>query len=641
MANERIFSRDEIFLKKLREAVLSNLENEQFGVTELSEAVAISRFHLHRKLKSLQGKSVSQFIREVRLEEAMKMLRADTATAAEIAYKVGFSSPSYFSKCFQSYFGYPPGEAKKIVGEKIRDTPLEPVVQNEMVDRQNVNPEKSTKTNTGFPVKIVLTLAAIIIVGLLFYYYSVTRNQSPSNLEKSIAVLPFTNLSSNPDNQHFADGLVEDLLNRLSVIEEFKVISRTSSEMYREKGTKSVPQIADELDVAYIVEGSVQRQGNKARINIQLIDAHKDDHVWSENFDRDINDIFLTQSEIATHIAKQLNQILTSEQTLDIQKNKTTSFEAFELYHLGRFYWNKRTGDGYRTSISYFENAIKEDPHYGLAYSGLADTYHLMALQGHIDRKEGRDKAVALALQALRLDENLAEAHNVLASVYCYFDWDWQSAEKEFRQAIKVNPNYSTVHHYYSEYLSMVGRHDEARIHINKALELDPLSFVIRWVSTKLYYHQGNFNEALVDNLRSQELQKDHPWSLWYSVMICRQLGMHDKALSAFLTLYTENDHYDPQELKNIYSTSGIDGLIRWSLDKNFKHEDGAGYGSAYSMANKYGMLGDTGNAMQWLEKSFNDNTIDPEFSFNIHFKALHDQPGYKAILEKMGLRGS
>jgi TolB-like protein len=320
-------------------------------------------------------------------------------------------------------------------------------------------------------------------------------------------------MSEEEGNEHFVDGLVEDLLNRISVIEELKVISRTSSEMYRERGVKSIPQIAEELKVAYILEGSVQRYGQKARITVQLIDAKNDNHIWVDSYDRDIRNVFQTQSEIAIQIASELDAILTSEQESQMQEDKTSNIEAFELYQIGRFYWNKRTLDGYAESIKYYEQAIEEDPGYGLAYAGMADTYFLMALQDHIDPQEGRDKAVEMAFKALGLDGNLSEAYTVLGSLYDYLDWDWKKAEDSFQRALELNPNYSTAHQYYAEHLMMIGRYEEARMQMNKALELNPLSFVIRHLSARIYYHRGNFQEALRELNISDEIQKGHYWT--------------------------------------------------------------------------------------------------------------------------------
>ncbi len=505
-----------------------------------------------------------------------------------------------------------------------------------------LRPEKEGKATDSNSWKIASYISFIVIVALIVLNILPRNNRSReiANLEKSIAVLPFSNLSEEEGNEHFADGLVEDLLNRISVIEELKVISRTSSDMFRERGLKSIPEIASELGgVSYILEGSVRRYGNKARITVQLIDAINDDHIWADNYDRDIVDVFKTQSEIAMQIATELNTILTSNQKTHLQENKTTNVKAFELYQMGRFYWNKRTGDGYTTSIEYFEQAIDEDPAYGLAYAGLADTYNLMALQGWIDRQEGRDSAEKLAFEALELDENLAEAYTVLGSIYDYVDWDWENAENAFKRALRLNPNYATAHHYYSEHLSIQGRHEEARLHIDKALELDPLSFVIRYVSVKLYYHQGRFEEALLDLQKCIELQKDHPWIEDYSIRIYWQLGEEEKTFELLWARIIDPPVvHDLDLVKRIYNESGVKGVIEYDNEITIELSEG-GDNYTFYLANSYAMIGEEKKAIYWLEKAFESyGRISPEISFNIHFRSLRNNPTYIAILEEMGL---
>lgn len=501
------------------------------------------------------------------------------------------------------------------------------------VETKTIKPQPASK---GW--KIATFVSVLIIIAFIVFYILGNNKRSfdISKLEKSIAVLPFNNLSEEKGNEHFVDGIVEDLLNRISVIEELKVISRTSSDMFRERGVKSIHEIADELDVSFIVEGSVQRYGDKARITVQLIDAINDDHIWAKNYDRQIVDVFKTQSEIAIQIASELRMILTSKQKTHIQENRTKNVKAFELYQMGRFYWNKRTGDGYNTSIEYFNKAIKEDPDYGLAYAGLADTYNLMALQGWIDKQEGRDKAVELALKALKLDENLAEAYTVLGSIYDYVDWDWENAENAFKRALEINLNYATAHHYYSEHLSILGQHKKARMHIDKALELDPLSFVIRHVSVKLYYNRGRFEEALEELQKCNELYENHPWLPWKYFNVYWQLGDKEKGYEALLKVFEGDSIYNIETAENIYEVSGLKAVIDWKINIDIKEAE-KGY-RLYRLASTYGLIGEDEKAIEWLEKAFMLNKISPEVSFNIHFKNLHNNPRYLAILKKMGL---
>jgi len=485
--------------------------------------------------------------------------------------------------------------------------------------------------------KIASYVSFVVIVGLIVLNI-IPRSGKQEILNKSIAILPFQNLSDEDGNEYFVDGLVDDLLNKISIIEELRVTSRTSSDMYRERGTKSVPEIAGELNVSYIMEGSVQRYGEKARVTVQLIDAVHDDHIWTKNYDRELKDIFKTQSEIAMKIASELDAILTSEQRSIIQEEKTTSITAFELYQMGRFYWNKRTGEGYAKSIEYFEEAIAEDPAYGLAYAGLADTYFLLAL-GRMDQQEARDKAVELAQKALELDENLAEAYTVLASVCDFYDWEWEKAEELHRCALELNPNYSTAHLRYADHLSFINRHEEARIQIDKAIELDPLSFVLRYESLKFYYHQGRFEEALGDLIRCNELYENHPWIRRYYIYLYWQLREDEILLEPLLNYLATLSNGDNLDLvKEIYAESGIQGLIDYEIKMSLKLSEEE-TGLDYRLAWLYGMIGEDEKAIEWLEKYVERKEFPlPDLSYNIHFKDLRDNPGYIAILEKMGL---
>ena len=252
-------------------------------------------------------------------------------------------------------------------------------------------PEKKQAESGMWKISSYISLVVIAVLIVFNVLHLRDRKGERRILDKSIAVLPFQNLSEEEGNEHFVDGLVEDLLNRISVIEELRVISRTSSDMYRERGMKSVPEIAQDLNVSYIVEGSVQRYGHKARITVQLIDAIHDNHIWAKNYDRELEDVFMTQSEIAMQIASELKTILTSRQEVQIQDNKTRSVEAFEYYQMGRFYWNKRTGEGYRKSVEYFDKAIEFDPDFAKAY-----LYRSMVFTSNKDLKIHLKKAVAL-----------------------------------------------------------------------------------------------------------------------------------------------------------------------------------------------------------------------------------------------------
>ena len=595
---------DDQFLNIIYQHIEDNLDNENYSVADLARHAGLSRSMLHRKLIKITGKSATFLITEKRLKRAKELLESDVATAAEIAYKVGFSSPSYFNKVFKHYFQVSPGDVRKGV---LKLPPK--LFSNQRSVTQQWTQRKISRLNS----LLLIAFLAVVSSGTGIYY--LFRKDKP--VEKSIAILPFDDLSSDRNSQYLADGIVEDLLNRISRINGLKVISRTSSEMFRDKGNKSVPDIAGILDVSYILEGTVQREGNNIRISIQLIDAKKDDHILSNEYDRKLDEVFKIQSEISNQIASELSIVLTDQQKNALDQNKTKNLKALEYYQMGRFQSNKRWIEGYNKSIEYYEKAIAEDPEFGLAYAGLADTYHLMALQRWMDRKEGKDKAIELAMKALELDPDLAEAHTVLASLYTYVDWNWEKSEKEFLQAIKLNPNYSTAHFYYSCLLCITGRPDKAREQINKAMELDPFSFVMRNYSGRYYYNQGQFKEALTENKLSQDLIKDHEWAIRSDFEIYCHLGMEEEALESFKLYGRLFKYYDPVEAEKVYEKEGLNGLVRVWIKK---------WPNSLMEARMQAMLGEYEKALDILEKLYSDRNIDPvELTSGYDFRSLHN----------------
>lgn len=509
------------------------------------------------------------------------------------------------------------------------------IVKTETTDKMKV--EDIPKSSSRWKIASYISFA--VIVGLIVLNIVPHSKDSATKkiLDKSIAVLPFENLSEESGNEYFVDGLVGDLLNRISLIEELKVTSRTSSEMYREKGSKSVTQIAEELKVAYILEGRVQRYGKKARVNVQLIDAKNDDHIWAHSYDRAIDDVFETQSEIALKIASELNTILTSEQEAMIQQDNTANVSAMELYQMGRFYWNKRTGDGFEKSIKYFEQAIEADPAYALAYANLADSYILMALQGYIERQEGRDRSEELALKALEIDVNLGEAYTVLGQIYDYVDWEWEKAENAFQSAMALSPNYSTAHKYYAEHLYITGQNDKARMHMDKALELDPFSFIVRLTSAKFYYHQGCFEEALRELDISDEIRAGHRWTSEYRFYCYWQLGQENEAYEAFERWMQPSTFYNRETADSIFSKSGLKAVLEWTVEIDIARAEEHPT-IAYSIAKDHAMLGRYEEALPWLEKAFQLHHLSPWISFEYKFRALQDNPRFQAIIQGMGL---
>lgn len=293
---------------------------------------------------------------------------------------------------------------------------------------------------------------------------------TPAIPEKSVAVLPFANLSRDPDNAYFATGIHDEIVTRLAKITELKVISCTSTQRFK-SAPDDLPAIAKELRVANIMEGSVQRYADQVRVNVQLIKAENDAHLWADTFDRKLTDIFAVESEIARTIAETLQAKLSGEEQRQLNRRDTTSPEAYGFYLKGRYYWEKRTGQNVKKAMEQFQQAADKDPNYALAYAGLADCYLLLEDYLGTPASETYPKAKAFAERALQLDSSIAEAHTSLGYVYTNL-WQWEQAEEEFRRAIKLSPNYATAHHWYSLLLLDLGRIDEAMARSNVRLSL-------------------------------------------------------------------------------------------------------------------------------------------------------------------------
>ena len=324
----------------------------------------------------------------------------------------------------------------------------------------------------------VLLIVAVVALGLLFLRPKWSPMAATAISDKSIAVLPFENLSEEKANAYFADGIQDEILTRLSKIADLKVISRTSTQHYK-SAPENLPEIARQLGVAHILEGSVQKSGEAVRVNVQLIKAANDSHLWADTFDRKLTDIFLVESEVAKAIADTLKAKLTGAEEQLIANRPTSDLTAYELYLKGRVLWGKRGGDNIRQAIAFYEQAIVRDPNYAPAYAGLAEAYVILPIYTDASAREAYAKAKAAALKALQLDDKLAEAHNALAMVLFLY-LDIAGSIPEFQRAIALNPNYATAHHWYGfNPLATLGRFDEAIAESKRAVELDPLSPVI------------------------------------------------------------------------------------------------------------------------------------------------------------------
>ena len=353
----------------------------------------------------------------------------------------------------------------------------------------------------------------------------------PPRLDRSrVAVLPFTNMSPDPNDRYFADGMTEELISTVSRISELQVISRTSVMRYRE-GTAQIGQIGRDLSVGSVLEGSVRKAGNRVRITAQLIEVEGDKHVWSQSYDRDMTDVFAIQADIAEQVANSLKIQLLSREKKSIRKEGTSNPDAHTFYLKGRFYLNERSEEGCRRALAYFEKAVEADPEFAMAYTGLSDGYNVLSDYGWISPHEAIPLAKKHAMKALEIDDTLAEAHASLALATANGDWDLLRAEREYKRAIDLNPNYANSYHWHSFVLFMMRRYDESASYERRALELDPYSRVYNMVSINLMLFYAKYDEALRRYDEMIQLYPDMtPLRFWRSTCLALA-GRHDEAV--------------------------------------------------------------------------------------------------------------
>jgi TolB-like protein/Tfp pilus assembly protein PilF len=363
----------------------------------------------------------------------------------------------------------------------------------------------------------VVVVAGAISVGLFFLgrYTSSKQGEGGELPAKSIAVLPFENLSRDPDNAYFTEGIQEEILTRLAKIADLKVISRTSTQRFR-SSPNNLPQIAKQLGVANILQGSVQKAADQVRVTVQLINATTDAHLWAESYDRKLTDIFTVESDIARTIADTLKAKLTGAEEQAIARRPTEVPEAYELYLKGRFFWSKRTGSDLRKAIDYFKQAIDKDPNYSLAYAGLADAYVLLPLYGAASSSDSFPQAEAAAKRALEIDDTLAEAHTSLAQVFLFYHLDFGSATREFERAIALNPNYATAHHWYGVGPPMsLGEFDKSIAELKRAQQLDPLSLIINSDLGAGFITARRYDDGIAQLRRTIEMDPHFYYAHW------------------------------------------------------------------------------------------------------------------------------
>ena len=492
-------------------------------------------------------------------------------------------------------------------------------------------------------------VVAVAVAGVLVFFnvWGLRNWFFASRSFRSLAVLPLDNLSEDKKQEYFADGMTEDLITQLSKLGDLKVISHTS--VMRYKGTHTpLPQIARELNVDAVVEGAVQLSGNHVRITAQLVDGRSDQHLWAENYDRDLSDVLLLQSDVARDIAKKIDLELTPQQRQRLVKDAhPVNPDAYQAYLLGRYYWNKRTADGLAQAGQYFQQAIQKDPNYALAYSGLSDYFAFLTLIGGpeiLPPKQAMTQAKAAAIKAVQLDDSSSEAHASMGHILHNYDWDFEGAEREFKRAIELNPNYATAHHWYSHYLMQVGRTDESLAQGRLATELDPLSPFINQGLARQYYLSRQYDKAIA--LSQVVLQMDTTYlpARTQLALAYEQKGMLAEAVSTLQqTRKSAGEKADLPMLHALlahaYALAGRKADAQSELNVLTAIGKKRYVPPSY-VAIVYLALGDKDKAFEYLNKSYQDRSeqllylgVEPVVD------SLRSDPRFDKLLKQVGLK--
>src|SRR5271163_4428521 len=490
------------------------------------------------------------------------------------------------------------------------------------------------------PTRRVL-LAVAIVMSLAILTILLVRSRSRAPAIRSLAVLPLDNLSGDAAQNYFADGMTDELITDLAQISALRVISRTSVMIYK-GARKPLPQIARELNVDAVVEGTVLRAGDRVRITAQLIDASADKHLWSQSYEGELRDTLALQSKVARAIADQIQINLNPQERAALRTVRVVNPVAYESYLKGRYFWNKRTADSLKVALAYFHQAIDEDPNYAQAYSGLADTYALLGDWQYavMPPKEALPKAKAVATKALELDSTLGEAHKSLAFCLDGFDWDFDSAGKEFRQAIELNPGYATAHHWYAWHLSLLGRYDEAIAEMRKAENLDPLSLIINADLAEMLVLAHSYDESIQQSRKTIEMDPNFALAHNQLAQAYLQKQMYDQAI-AELQKAVQLSGNSPTCIANLaraYVASGKRSEAITLLG-DLKKRSNPSYSYGSEIAVVYAALGDTDQAMNWLEKGYEER-FNPGVLLRPGFDPLRFDSRFQNLVHRVGLPG-
>lgn len=454
----------------------------------------------------------------------------------------------------------------------------------------------------------------------------------------SIAVLPFVNLTADPKTEYLSDGITESLINSLSQLSNLAVMSRSS--VFRYKGQGADPEkVARDLGVRTVLTGRLLQSGEELSISVALEDTQSKRSIWGQQYKRKLSDLVAMQEEIAADIYERLRPTVTGEEKRRLTKRPTENTEAYKLYLQGLFYWNKWTDADFKRAMEYFAQAVQKDPHYALAFSGLADTYSLLGDSGYLSPAEAKPRAKEAAMQALEIDGSLAEAHTSLGLVREYYDWDWLGAEKEFKRAIELNQNSAAAHHWYGQYLAKMGRFEEAATELERALGLEPVSVVFNTTLGWQFYLAGRDDQAIEQLRKVLDMDPNYAPARRTLEEVYAEVGRYKEAIAEREKVLTLSG--SPELAASVardFAASGYSGVLKSWLDglvEVSKHQ----YVSPYSIAQTYARVGEKEQAFAWLEKAYEtrDSTL-VSLKVDPMFESVHSDHKFGELVQRLHL---
>jgi eukaryotic-like serine/threonine-protein kinase len=502
-------------------------------------------------------------------------------------------------------------------------------------ERTSVGEIKTLADRRKSQRRVLLVLLLLMLIAGAATAAYLLKNR-PQTID-SLAILPFTNTSGEAGVDYLSDGLTESLINQLSRSQKFKVMSRNSVFQFKNKQVDA-REVAEKLNVKAVLTGRVTQNDDGLLINIELIDGRDNSQIWGERYSRKMSDLVAVEQEIAEQISDRLQLGLNPEDRRRLARQSTENPDAYQLYLRGRYHWNKRTPESMKRGIEYFKEALEKDPQYALAYAGLADCYALLGEYGRLPVRESAPLAKAAAEKAIALDNSLAEAHTSLAAVHEY-EWNWGEAEKQYRLAIEMNPNYATAHHWYGVYLSSLGRFDEALPELKKALELDPLSLIINTGLGRLYCGARRYDEAIDQLKTTLEMEPNFAEAHFQLALAYEGKGKFEKAANSFQkSVELFEDPTMRGWIAREQALAGRKDEARKLLEE-LKTLAKRQYVSPYMIAMGYAALGDREQAFAWLERAYEDRSyyivwlkVDPIWD------SLRGDGRFQNLLQRVGL---